>query len=153
MVACITSSKICPWFFYNCGQRGSLLSVARWCPVSLTHNYVSPVPSLLYFCLYLSLGKQRSSTPQPFVVSRLLRRAAMSSASHVLDVSGALSLREVWGDRIYPVIQPMYDVLTLLPSSRMTAKQTEREEGGQEGTQGGRGHHSSQNVPCPGWGA
>ncbi len=28
---------------------------------------------------------------------------------------------------IYPSIQPMYDVLKLLPSSRMTAKQTERE--------------------------
>ena len=48
--------------------------------------------------------------------------------SHVLDISGALSLREVWGDNIYPVIQPMYDVLKLLPSSRMTAKQTEREK-------------------------
>ncbi len=47
---------------------------------------------------------------------------------HVLDINGALSFREVWVHHIYPVFQPMYDELKLLPSSRMTAKQTEREK-------------------------
>ena len=156
MVACVTSSKCCP-SFYDCGQRGSLLSVARWCPVSFTHNYLS---------LSLSLSRSLSSIFQ-FIFeaweTTIINTAAICSLSiiacamiasvadsHGLDISGAVSFREVWVHHIYPVIQPMYDVLKLLPSSRMTAKQTEREKTDKKEQKGWRGHHSPQTIQCPG---
>ena len=49
-------------------------------------------------------------------------------ASDVDDISAAVSYREIWAQHIYPIIQPVYDELKLLPSTRMTAKQTEREK-------------------------
>ena len=46
--------------------------------------------------------------------------------SHVVAINDSAAFREVWAHTIYPVIQPRYDALRLLPSSRMTAKLTER---------------------------
>jgi hypothetical protein len=66
----------CVHVFCNCGQRGSLLSVARWCPVSLTHKCVSLDPSLLYFCLKLNRWNYASAA---FFLQA--RCAAMSSPS------------------------------------------------------------------------
>ena len=48
-------------------------------------------------------------------------------ASDVDDLPAAISYRDIWAQYIYPAIQPAYDELKMLPSTRMTAKQTERE--------------------------
>ena len=53
-------------------------------------------------------------------------------ASDVDDISAAVSYRDIWAQRIYPAIQPVYDELKLLPSTRMTAKQTEKEKKGKK---------------------
>ena len=81
--------------------------------------------SLLYFSLYLRLGKQQSSTPQPFAVSAI---RSLSIACAMFDIAAAASFREVYAQLIYPAIQQVYDKLKLLPSTRMTAKQTEKEK-------------------------
>ena len=49
-------------------------------------------------------------------------------ASDVDDISAAVSYRDIWAQHIYPAIQPVYDELKLLPSTRMTTKQTEKEK-------------------------
>ena len=46
----------------------------------------------------------------------------------VVDISAAVSFRDIWAQYIYPVIQSAYDGLKLLPSTRMTAKQMEKEK-------------------------
>ncbi len=49
-------------------------------------------------------------------------------ASDVDDLPASISYRDIWAQYIYPAIQPAYDELKMLPSTRMTAKQTEREK-------------------------